>query len=568
MASDISAPAVTVRTREASGETAQPAVRHRQQDAERGEQRQPLADPAGRLGPAQSQIGADAGERAQVGRRHPGNVQRTQREPGDEREVCDQEDTSCHTDADRGAAADGALTLHAPQDAPPARSVPDSPRGTCDVTARAPHVGRSARGVSRPSPRLDARRPGVPGRERTSGVHVVAAQRARSCRAAEDDRAVALGRGASRRTCRRSGRGRTTGGPSGGVLSRSVSSGSLARGPLTRHAAAHVRRVPGLASRPPTASWPAGRAAPGPPARAARRPPCRPGPARRGPRPPAASRTAGTPAPARRARARPARHGPARRASTRPGRARDRSRSAPRWPGSRSRRAAAASRAASTSGRRTVRHGAPGSGPWCLCAPRHAHQASALPARASSVSARGSSAVPTASRGSRSVNTAPPSGEFAAVISPPWMWAFSRAMDRPEPAALGTGAGGARLVEAVEDVRQHVLGDARPVVAHLDDQSRRRPPARTDTRTGEPPCLRALPMRLARITSRRRGSSRAMMPRSASRSTASSQARASMHARDLVGDVDVVQDQPGGARVEAGDLHQVLHQVVRAAGSR
>src|SRR5689334_23849687 len=37
------------------------------------------------------------------------------------------------------------------------------------------------------------------------------------------------------------------------------------------------------------------------------------------------------------------------------------------------------------------------------------------------------------SRGSRSVNTAPPSGELAAVISPPWMWAFSSAMDRPRP---------------------------------------------------------------------------------------------------------------------------------------
>lgn len=54
--------------------------------------------------------------------------------------------------------------------------------------------------------------------------------------------------------------------------------------------------------------------------------------------------------------------------------------------------------------------------------------------------------------------------------------------------------------------------------------------ARTATRTGEPPCLSALPTRFAMITSRRRGSSRAWMPRSASRSTASSQARASMQA--------------------------------------
>ncbi|GGZ04446.1 hypothetical protein GCM10010300_55420 [Streptomyces olivaceoviridis] len=31
--------------------------------------------------------------------------------------MCDEEDTSRHTDADRGAAADGALTLHDPLDA-------------------------------------------------------------------------------------------------------------------------------------------------------------------------------------------------------------------------------------------------------------------------------------------------------------------------------------------------------------------------------------------------------------------------------------------------------------------
>ena len=36
--------------------------------------------------------------------------------------------------------------------------------------------------------------------------------------------------------------------------------------------------------------------------------------------------------------------------------------------------------------------------------------------------------------------------------------------------------------------------------------------------------------------------------------------------RDLVGDVDLVQHQPGGARVEAGDLHQVLHQFVQPPG--
>lgn len=88
--------------------------------------------------------------------------------------------------------------------------------------------------------------------------------------------------------------------------------------------------------------------------------------------------------------------------------------------------------------------------------------------------------------------------------------------------------------------------------------------ARTATRTGEPPCLRALPIRLARITSRRRGSRRAWMPRSASRSTASSHARVDARG-DLVGHVDVVQDQPGRTRVEAGDLHEVLDQVVEPA---
>ena len=31
--------------------------------------------------------------------------------------MCDKEDTPCHTDADHGAAADGAFTLHAPLDA-------------------------------------------------------------------------------------------------------------------------------------------------------------------------------------------------------------------------------------------------------------------------------------------------------------------------------------------------------------------------------------------------------------------------------------------------------------------
>ena len=36
--------------------------------------------------------------------------------------------------------------------------------------------------------------------------------------------------------------------------------------------------------------------------------------------------------------------------------------------------------------------------------------------------------------------------------------------------------------------------------------------------------------------------------------------------RDLVGEVDVVQDQPCGARIEAGDLHEVLDEVVEPPG--
>ncbi|GAA3816283.1 hypothetical protein GCM10022403_057210 [Streptomyces coacervatus] len=55
----------------------------------------------------------------QIGGHHPGHIQRAQREPGDEREVCDEEDTPCHTDTDAlrvkaGSESAGRSSLVAP----------------------------------------------------------------------------------------------------------------------------------------------------------------------------------------------------------------------------------------------------------------------------------------------------------------------------------------------------------------------------------------------------------------------------------------------------------------------
>ncbi|GAA2552413.1 hypothetical protein GCM10010295_45210 [Streptomyces intermedius] len=53
----------------------------------------------------------------QIGRAHPGNVQGTQRDPSDEEEMGDEEETPSRSEADRGALAAPALTLHASKDA-------------------------------------------------------------------------------------------------------------------------------------------------------------------------------------------------------------------------------------------------------------------------------------------------------------------------------------------------------------------------------------------------------------------------------------------------------------------
>ena len=69
--------------------------------------------------------------------------------------------------------------------------------------------------------------------------------------------------------------------------------------------------------------------------------------------------------------------------------------------------------------------------------------------------------------GRRIVMRAPPPGSFSATMVPPsalTTWA-TMARPRPEP---GRPRACGRAVEAVEDVRQVRLGDARPVVAHDD----------------------------------------------------------------------------------------------------
>jgi len=81
------------------------AARHREQDAKRGQQAKTLTDAAGRFLGAQREIRPDTGEGPQIGGAHPGNVQRTQGDPGDEGEVRGEENTPCHTDPDRGTVA-------------------------------------------------------------------------------------------------------------------------------------------------------------------------------------------------------------------------------------------------------------------------------------------------------------------------------------------------------------------------------------------------------------------------------------------------------------------------------
>lgn len=105
MPSDSSVPAGGRAQEGAEGGGGEPASRHREQDAQRGEQAETRGETADRHLGTQGEVGSDTREGPQIGGAHPGDVQRTQRDPGDERQVCDEEDTSCHTDAGDGAAA-------------------------------------------------------------------------------------------------------------------------------------------------------------------------------------------------------------------------------------------------------------------------------------------------------------------------------------------------------------------------------------------------------------------------------------------------------------------------------
>ena len=136
-----------------------------------------------------------------------------------------------------------------------------------------------------------------------------------------------------------------------------------------------------------------------------------------------------------------------------------------------------------------------------------------------------------------------------------------------QPAALAAGAGRVALGEAVEDMRQQFLGDARSAVG--DGQSRAASsPARARSRTGteEPPWRRALPRRLARTTSMRRGSSAgAQAVRHGDLDPVLPVAQRQGLA-DEFADIDLVEVQHGGAGVEPGDLHQVLDHAGEMAG--
>ena len=407
----------------------------------------------------------------------------------------------------------------------------------------APHPGT----VSRPSPRLDG---GCLGARAGSGPRPCtrsgAGGRARARRGSPSRRPRPR---PSRRTCTRPGPARRTEARRADCSAAARPRGRPARGPLTV-------MPPRTSVVYPASFSPAdGVAAAGPAA------PARPAPAARESAVPSGTRTVRSTATSDEPHSRNTCTGSPREAcvetsgpasdARHPRGRRARSRSAPPWPGCRTRRAARPSRRQERqrhAARRTVHRGVP-RGP------------SPAPSSASD-----SSVSADASRGSRSVNTAPPSGgvgggDLAAVDV--------RVLQRDgqaEAAALGARPGRARLVEAVEDVRQDVLGDAGPVVPHLDAPARRPLAAAPTTRTGEPPCLRALPIRFARMTSRRRGSSRAVDAALGVQVDRVQPGPRVDAGGDLVGDVDVVQDQPGRARVEAGDLHQVLDQVVQPPG--
>lgn len=133
-----------------------------------------------------------------------------------------------------------------------------------------------------------------------------------------------------------------------------------------------------------------------------------------------------------------------------------------------------------------------------------------------------------------------------------------------QTAPLGARAGGARLVEAVEDVREDILGDAGPVVLDLDEQVVGLYADRDTDRTAAvlqrvADEVREDHVQAARVEARHDAALGVQVD--------GVQPGTRVYARgDLVGDVHVVEDQPGGARVEAGDLHEVLDQVVEAAG--
>lgn len=132
-----------------------------------------------------------------------------------------------------------------------------------------------------------------------------------------------------------------------------------------------------------------------------------------------------------------------------------------------------------------------------------------------------------------------------------------------EAAALGAGAGGAGLVEAVEDVREDVLGDAGAVVAHSDDDlvgrgAHRDPHRGAAVLQGVADQVGQDDVQAARVQTGVDAALGVQVHRV--------QPRPRVDARgDLVGQVHVVQHQPGRARVEAGHLHEVLDKAVEAA---
>ena len=390
-----------------------------------------LTDPAGRLGRAQGQVGPDPGERAAVGGRHPGDVQRAQRQPGDEQ----RDARARRTPPPRGRGSRRCRRPNLDAARPPRRGVRQD-----RFRASPPGLTREWHSATVPGPRQ--RRPGTSQDGRTSRRRSSAVGDRRSGRAApgvpgrERDLRRCTGSGAARRCPGRRGppsrrrrrprrvreradelgQGVRRRGRPGRLLSRRVSAGSsAARGPLTVQAAGTSVRVAGL---PLAAAGVAGQLVQQRPGRPATR--------RWASAVPSATRTerstvtsceahsrntwTGTPAAVAWSRC------PAPTARTAPATARARSPSAPTWPGSRSRRAARPAAATASPATRAraapayVRHAQPGP----VVTPRTVIVASPSSCRAPSrpLAVRPPRSAPTASRGSRRVNTAPPSGSW------------------------------------------------------------------------------------------------------------------------------------------------------------